>query len=86
MMDNILKVMMSNGSELEINVIDIIEGNYNNINKKYIVYSVSGNEDIFISILNETDSSFSLDNIDDDNEYRYVENLLLVINEGDLDE
>lgn len=86
MMDNILKVMMNDGREVEINVIDIIEGSYNNINKKYIVYSVSGNEDIFVSVLNENDNSFSLDNIDDDNEYRYVENLLLVINEGDLDE
>lgn len=85
-MDNVLSVKMMNGSSIDINVLDIVEGVYNNINKKYIVYSFVDKDDIMVSILNESADSFSLDNIDDEQEFKYVENLLIELNKGDLDE
>jgi len=85
-MDNVLSVKMMNGNSIDINVLDIVEGVYNNINKKYIVYSIFDSEDIMVSILNESADSFSLDNIEDEHEFKYVENLLIELNKGDLDE
>lgn len=86
-MDNRLSVNVANGGKIDIIVLDIVEGLYNNIKKKYIVYCLENNSnDIMISILNETDDSFSLDTIDDNSEFQYIQNLLLEMNKGDIDE
>ena len=81
--ENILKVKLNNSQELDIEVYDIVE--VPEKNKKYIVYSVanSENDDVFISILNETENSFSLDTIEDDQELREIEQYLEEINTKD---
>ena len=86
-MENELKLKTVNGEDVTIEVLDIVEGNFNGINKKYIVFSEENDsEDIMVSILNETEDSYSLDNIDSDDEFNYVQNLLIEINKGDEDE
>lgn len=86
-MDNRLSVNNVNGEKIDIIVLDIVEGLYNNIAKKYIVYCLENNsDDIMISILNETDDSFSLDTINDNEEFQYIQNLLLEMSKGDVDE
>lgn len=86
-MDNKLSVNTVNGEKIDIIVLDIVEGLYNNIAKKYIVYCLENNsDDIMISILNETDDSFSLDTINDNEEFQYIQNLLLEMSKGDVDE
>ena len=86
-MDNKLSVNTVNGGKIDIIVLDIVEGLYNNVAKKYIVYCLDNNsDDIMISILNETDDSFSLDAINDNDEFQYIQNLLLEMNKGDVDE
>ena len=85
-MNNILKVKIENGNDIDVNVLDIVLGNYKGFNKQYIVYSILGSENVMISILNEDESSFSLDAIEDDQEFEYVSKLLLELNEVDLDE
>lgn len=86
-MDNRLSVNTVNGEKIDIIVLDIVEGLYNNIAKKYIVYCLENNsDDIMISILNETDDSFSLDTINDNEEFQYIQNLLLEMSKGDVDE
>ena len=86
-MDNKLSVNTVNGGKIDIIVLDIVEGLYNNIAKKYIVYCLDNNsDDIMISILNETNDSFSLDTIDDNDEFQYIQNLLLEMSKGDVDE
>lgn len=84
-MDNKLSVNTVNGGKIDIIVLDIVEGLYNNIAKKYIVYCLDNNsDDIMISILNETNDSFSLDTIDDNDEFQYIQNLLLEMSKGDV--
>lgn len=80
MNDNKLEVQVMGGNKLIINVIDIVEMADND--KKYIVYTIdnSGNDDMFVSILNESDKSYSLDTIDDENELRMVEEYLIKVN------
>ena len=85
-MNNVLKVKIENGNDIDVNVLDIVLGNYKGVNKQYIVYSILGSENVMISILNEDESSFSLDAIEDDQEFEYVSKLLLELNEVDLDE
>lgn len=76
-MDNILSVKIMGGNYIDIMVLDIVE--IADINKKYIVYSLvnSDNDDMFISILNEKDGSYSLETIEDEDEMRVVENYLI---------
>lgn len=80
MNENKLEVQVMGGNKLVINVIDIVEIADND--KKYIVYTIdnSGNEDMFISILNEDEKSYSLDTIEDENELKMVEEYLVKVN------
>ncbi len=71
MEDNKLKVTIEDGSEVTVNVLDIIDSL--EFNKTFIIYTVNDNkENIFASILNETETSFSLDTITNKNEIDYI--------------
>lgn len=59
--ENTLIVKNMDGKELEINVIDIIEDTINN--KQYICYRVKDLEEVFISNLVETEDSYSLETV-----------------------
>ena len=78
--NNILKVKIMGGNYVDILVLDIIE--MKATNKKYIIYSLanSDNDDMFISILNESDNNYSLETIEDENELRMVEDYLIKVN------
>lgn len=60
------------GKDVTIDVLDIFESE--EYNKEYIVYNILdlNNDEIFISILNETEDSFSLDIIESDEEYKNI--------------
>ncbi len=71
MEDNKLKVTIEDGSEVTVNVLDIIDSL--EFNKTFIIYTVNdNNENIFASILNETETTFSLDTITNKNEIDYI--------------
>lgn len=55
---NKLKVKNLDGKEISIDVIDIIENQENG--KQYICYSIDSLDDVFVSSLEETESTFSL--------------------------
>ena len=84
-MDNVLTVKNESGKDVSIEVLDIVEGNYNGIARQYIVYSLTNNKQILVSILNEKEDSYSIDNIETKEEYDYVQELLLKNIEGDVD-
>lgn len=84
-MDNILRVTMNNGEEIEITVLDIIKTNFNNIDKEYIIYTIPGSEEVVVSILNENETSYSIDTIEDESEFKYVEKFLLELTKEDLE-
>ena len=70
-----LKVSIDDGRELEINVVDIFP--VEKFNKEYIIYTIGKDEDTFYaSILNEDDTSFSLNTIESDEEFAYINELL----------
>ncbi|NLC47941.1 MAG: hypothetical protein GX758_01090 [Tenericutes bacterium] len=61
-LSNVLTVSIEDGTQVDVNVLDIIESD--EFNKTFIIYTVNDNEDsIFASILNETEDSYSLDTI-----------------------
>ena len=71
MEDNKLKVTIEDGSEVTVNVLDIIDSL--EFNNTFIIYTVNdNNENIFASILNETETTFSLDTITDKREIDYI--------------
>ena len=71
MEDNKLKVTIEDGSEVTVNVLDIIDSL--EFNKTFIIYTVNdNNENIFASILNETETTFSLDTITDKREIIFL--------------
>ena len=84
-MDNILRVTMNNGEEIEITVLDIIKTNFNNIDKEYIIYTIPGSEEVVVSILNENETSYSIDTIEDESEFKYVEKFLSELTKEDLE-
>ena len=66
-----LTVTTDDGKEVTINVLDIIESP--EFNKEFIIYLVDGNEEtVFASILNESEETFSLDTIENDQEIEFV--------------
>lgn len=68
-------IVKLNDKDVEINVIDIIDNL--DENKKYMVYYVEGyDEDFYISILEETENSYTLKQITDENEFKMVEDYL----------
>lgn len=67
-MDTKLNVVNENDEELTIDVIDIFS--VDDSEKEYILYTIG--EDIYASILEEDDESFSLKTIEDEDEKRLV--------------
>ncbi|CCX36186.1 unknown [Clostridium sp. CAG:1000] len=71
MKNNKLKVTIEDGSEVTVNVLDIIDSL--EFNKTFMIYTVNDNdENIFASILNEKEETFSLDTITDNKEIEYI--------------
>ena len=61
-----------NGKDVTIDVLDIIESS--EFNKEYIVYTIDGldQSNIFASILNEQETTYSLDTIESEEELNFV--------------
>lgn len=74
MKDNILKLKNSDGFDVEIEVLDII--NEENSNKDYMIYRIKNTDNVLISIINQTETSFNLDTIDDEAEFKAIEDYL----------
>ena len=71
MEDNILKVTVEDGSIVNVNVLDIIDSA--RFNKTFVIYTVNDDKsNIFASILNEKEDSFSLDTIKEKEEFDYI--------------
>ena len=71
MEENILNVTAEDGSTISVRVLDIIDSA--KFNKSFIIYTVNGDDsNIFASILNESESSYSLYLISDDEEINYI--------------
>lgn len=71
MKNNKLRVTIEDGSEVTVNVLDIIDSL--EFNKTFMIYTVNDNdENIFASILNEKEETFSLDTITDNKEIEYI--------------
>lgn len=84
MEDNKLKVTIEDGSEVTVNVLDIIDSL--EFNKTFIIYTVNdNNENIFASILNETETTFSLDTITDKREIDYINSEIDRVVESDYE-
>ena len=71
MEDNILKVTVEDGSIVYVKVLDIIDSA--RFNKTFIIYTVNGDEsNVFASILNEKEESYSFDTIKEQDEIDYI--------------
>lgn len=71
MEDNILKVTVEDGSIVDVKVLDIIDSA--RFNKTFIIYTVNGDEsNVFASILNEKEESYSFDTIKEQDEIDYI--------------
>lgn len=71
--NNKLKVTIEDGTVVDINVLDIVDSL--EFNKTFIIYTINNEEDtIFSSILNETETTFSLDTINDQKEIDFINN------------
>ena len=71
--NNILKVTIEDGTTVDVNVLDIVDSL--EFNKTFIIYTINNEEDtIFSSILNETETTFSLDTITDQKEIDFINN------------
>lgn len=83
--NNTLKLKDNNGNNIEIEVLDIIYDE--DLNKEYMVYRIKDQEDVLISIINQTETNFSLDTIEDANEFKAIEDYLeskINDNQGEL--
>ena len=83
MENNKLVVTAENGQDVTINVLDIIDSE--EFNKTFMIYNIDGNnEDVFASILNEKEDTFSLDTITEQREIEFINHEIdRVIQEGD---
>lgn len=71
--NNKLKVTIEDGTTVDVNVLDIVDSL--EFNKTFIIYAINNEEDtIFSSILNETETTFSLDTITDQKEIDFINN------------
>ena len=71
--NNKLKVTIEDGTTVDVNVLDIVDSF--EFNKTFIIYTINNEEDtIFSSILNETETTFSLDTITDQKEIDFINN------------
>lgn len=73
-MDNRLVVKNVEGKEETIQVIDIVTDN--ETGKKYLFYTLMESDEIYASILRETEGAFVLESITDDDEWALVEEIL----------
>ena len=76
-MENLIKVINSNGEELEVEVLDIftVDG-YED--KEYILYTMNkevdnNNVEVYVSTLESTDTGFNLNDITDELEWKVVQ-------------
>ena len=76
-MENLIKVINSNGEELEVEVLDIftVDG-YDD--KEYILYTMNkevdnNNVEVYVSTLERTDTGFNLNDITDELEWKVVQ-------------
>lgn len=85
-MDNRLIVKNAEGKEETVQVIDIVTDN--ETGKKYLFYNLMESDDIYTSILRETEGAFVLESITDDEEWALVEEILKsqIMVEGDSNE
>ena len=81
-----LIVKTENGKDIKIEVLDILDLDYNGIVKQYIVYKLENREELLISILNEQEESYSIETIESVEEYNYVQNKILNTIEGEENE
>ena len=74
--ENVLNVKSADGTDYRIYVFDIVDDEATG--KSYISYKFldSDSEDCFISILNESENEYSLETIENIDEFKAVENLL----------
>lgn len=71
--NNKLKVTIEDGTTVDVNVLDIVDSL--EFNKTFIIYTINNEEDtIFSSILNEIETTFSLDTITDQKEIDFINN------------
>ena len=69
--DNKLTIEIETGEKVKINVLDIIDSYA--FNKSFIIYNFEGEEDeVYASILNEGETTCSLDTITDPEEIQYI--------------
>jgi hypothetical protein len=68
--DNQLTVKAANGQDVTISVLDIIDSI--EFNKSFMIYSVDGDDGVFASVLDETDTTFALNAITDKMEWDYI--------------
>lgn len=69
--DNKLTISLEDGTKAIIEVLDIIDSNI--YDKTFIIYKFENDEDnIFASILNEQEKSYSLDTITNQDEINYI--------------
>lgn len=80
-MENKLTINTGNG-QVEIEVLDIFESPV--YHRQYIVYKMPSGEDLYVSILNNAEDSYSLDNITDDQEFEHAMDLLNELLEEEL--
>ena len=70
-MDNKLPITIENGARAVINVLDIIDSYV--YDKTFMIYTFDNdNQTIFASVLNEDDTSYSLDKITSQEEINYI--------------
>ena len=68
--DNKLVVKAANGEDVTISVLDIIDSI--EFNKSFMIYSLDGSDGVFASVLDETDTTFSLNALTDKKEWDYI--------------
>ena len=69
--DNKLTISLEDGTKAVIEVLDIIDSNI--YDKTFIIYKFENDEDnIFASILNEEEKTYSLDTITNQDEINYI--------------
>lgn len=83
--NNKLTLKSENGTDVTINILDIIDSD--EFDKTFIIYTLFDNHtNVFVSILNEEELTYSLDTITDKHELDFANNLINYFTEDDLEE
>ena len=80
-MKNTLEVTTTDGQKAVIEVIDIIT--VQGENKEYIYYKIQENDQVLISILEETNDTFLLKTIEDESELEFANDALTYLSKKD---